>query len=262
MMRLNEIDAFAKGLIQEIPKVIGGIEIKNICHKSGERDSVTEVDQGLERFLTERILERFPDHQVLGEETYDPSKSYDRGHLWVIDPIDGTTNFVKQRNDYCTIICYFEENVPKLAYIYEVEKDHLYSAMENDRVYLNGVPIEKPEDARLKDKLISTDIRRVYENRRDLFHGLIEGSFGMRSVGTSGLDGSRVISGRFGAYLNQSGGPWDYAPFFLMCDLLGLHFSKLNGEEMELEGYSDYIVSTKRAYEDFAEIRDKIMNRE
>lgn len=258
MERLKDLDNFIKELIKEIPGLIASIEMGPVENKSGVRDLVTEVDKGVEKFLTTRILEKFPDHEILGEETYDKNKSYDGKNLWVIDPIDGTTNFVKQKNDYCTIISYFENGKPLLSYIYEVEKDDLYWAMAGDGVYLNDQALTSPSDKALKDSLVSTDIRRMNGNRPEFFQALLKESFGMRSVGTSGLDGSRVLTGRFGAYLNYRGGPWDFAPFFLMADLLDLVFVNLQGQKPDMFSYSDYIISTKSLYADFVKIRDHV----
>ncbi|MDO5028677.1 MAG: inositol monophosphatase family protein [Bacillota bacterium] len=258
MERIKEYDRFIKTLLKEIPKLIETIDMGPVENKTGIRDLVTEVDRGIEKFLTEKILEKFPDHQILGEETYDPEKTYDLKNLWVIDPIDGTTNFVKQRNDFCTLIAYFEDGQPILSYIYEVDKDDLYWAMAGDRVYLNDQPLEKPKDLALSQSIISTDIRRMNGNRPELFQGLLMESFGMRSVGTSGLDGSRVIAGRFGGYLNYRGGPWDFAPFFLMADLLDLVFVNLKGEKLDLSDYSDYIIANKKVYDDFKKISDQL----
>lgn len=258
MERLKEIDAFVKDLIKNIPGLIAGTRIEKIENKSSERDLVTEADKAVETYLTKKILERFPGHEILGEETYNPDRKYNKGNLWVIDPIDGTTNFVKQRDDYCTIICYFENGNPLLAYIYEIGKDDLYWAVSGDGVYLNDKRLEEPDNKSLRESIVSTDIRRMFRNRNDLFNKMVNESFGMRSVGTSGLDGSRVLSGRFGAYLNYSGGPWDFAPFFLMGQLLDLVFVKLNGDEVSLDGYSDYIICTKKVYEDFRKIMDEL----
>ncbi len=258
MERLKDLDKFIKELIKEIPGLIASIEMGPVENKSGVRDLVTEVDKGVEKFLTEKILEKFPDHEVLGEETYDKNKSYEGKNLWVIDPIDGTTNFVKQKNDYCTIIAYFENEKPMLSYIYEVEKDDLYWAMAGDRVYLNDQALESPRDKALNEALVSTDIRRMNGNRPEFFQALLKESFGMRSVGTSGLDGSRVLTGRFGGYLNYRGGPWDFVPFFLMADLLDLVFVNLQGEKPDMFSYSDYIISTKSVYADFVKIRDRV----
>ncbi len=254
MEHLLEYDEYIKSLLKDLPGIIKGIEIVTISEKSSERDLVTEVDQGVEKFLTDKIKEKFPTHTILGEETFIPDTIYDKKNLWVIDPIDGTTNFVKQKNDYCTLISYFEEGEPVLSYIYEVEKDDLYHSMKGHGVYLNNQRLENPENKSLFESLVSTDIRRMYLHKNDLFTKLVEESFGLRSIGTSGLDGSRVLSGRTGAYLNYSGGPWDFAPFYLMAKELDLVFVDLEGNEVSLDSYSGFIICTKKVFEDYKKV--------
>ena len=254
MEHIKQLDKYIQEIIRTIPDVIRGIEIVDIEQKSGERDLVTEVDKGVEEFLKEKILEKFPDHEVLGEETYDVDAQYDTKNLWVIDPIDGTANFVKQRNDFCTIISYFEDGEPMLTYIYEVTKDDLYHGMKDKGIFLNGEKLPKIENKSLFESMISTDIRRMYLHMPKLFEKIIKESFATRSVGTSGLEGSRVVSGRLGGYINYYGGPWDYSPFFLFSKEMGLVFKTLEGKNLEINsGYSNFILCTEKVYKELIE---------
>ncbi len=257
MENLKELDRFIKSSFRKVSKIIDKIEYK-VENKTNERDLVTEVDREMERLITEAIKSRFPDHTILGEETYNPEKDYSSDNLWVIDPIDGTTNFVKQFYDFSTLLAYFENGEPMLSYIYDIKKDELYSAMKGEGVYKNDEKIETPENLGLNETLISVDIRRTYQYMPELFGKLVMEGFGMRSVGGSGLDGIRVIEGRFGAYMNFSGGPWDFAPYYLFCDELGLVFKNLDGETPSLSGYSNYIIATSKVYEDFKKILDEL----
>lgn len=250
---LIEYDKYIKGILKEIPFLISETKLGDILEKSGERDLVTEVDKKVEKYITDKILEKFPDHEVLGEETYDINKKYDDENLWIIDPIDGTTNFIKQSYDYCTIISYFEKGKPQLAYIYDIQKGDLYHCIRGNGVYLNKDKLKKPENKGLKESLISTDIRRMYRERNDLFDRIVEKSFGTRSVGTSGLDGARVLTGKFGGYLNYTGGIWDYAQFILMAEELDLVLMNLEGEKLGIDGYTGYILSTKKVFEELIE---------
>lgn len=251
MGHIREYDEFIRKLIKRIPQVIKSIEIEKVDTKSGDRDLVTAVDKGLEEFLRTKILERFPDHEILGEETYDPEAEYSTKNLWVIDPIDGTTNFVKQRNDFCTIISYFENGKAMLTYIYEVMKDDLYHGIRNEGVFLNGVKLPKPKNIGLGEAILTTDIRRLYMYRNELFDIVARESFAVRSIGTSGLEGTRVATGRTGGYVNYTGGPWDYSPFFLFSRELGLVFKTLNGEDLEINsGYTNFILCTERVYKE------------
>lgn len=256
MEHLREYDKFIKGILKQIPFIEAEVQLNRasegleIHEKSGERDLVSEADLKIEKFIKESISDRFPNHEILGEESYNPDKNYNMKNLWVIDPIDGTTNYLKQSYDYCTLITYFEDGEAVLAYIYDICKDELFHSIKDNGVYLNEDKLEIPDNKGLSESLISTDIRRMYRERNDLFDRIVEKSFGTRSVGTSGLDGSRVLSGKFGGYLNYTGGPWDYAPFILMAKELDLVLATLEGKELGLEGYTGYILSTKKVFEE------------
>lgn len=259
MEHLKEYDKFIKSLLKEIPFILAEVKLASIYdgleikEKSGNRDLVSEADIRVEEFLIKNISERFPEHEILGEESYDINKNYDDTNLWIIDPIDGTTNFLKQGSDFCTIISYFENGKPLLGYIYDVTRGDLYHSMKGNGVYLNQDKLEIPENKGLSESLISTDIRRMYREKNDLFDRIVEKSFGTRSVGTSGLDGARVLAGKFGGYLNHTGGIWDYAQFILMAEELDLVLANLEGEKLGIDGYTGYILATKKVFEELIE---------
>lgn len=250
MQKLKDIDRAVQELLRTLPEVIRSFNIESVEEKTNERDLVTVADRGVEAYLTDRILKLFPDHQILGEESYEPEKDYSADRLWVIDPIDGTTNFVKQGCNFCTLLAYFEDGRPLLSYIYEPMEDRMVHAIADQGVFLNGKAIAKAKNLPMAQSLVSTDIRRMYRNNPDLFDRLVNESFAMRSVGTSGLDGCRVIEGRYGGYINYQGGPWDFAPFFLMAKELDLVFLTLDGREMNLNGYSNFILCNQQFYQD------------
>lgn len=247
---LVQIDTWMQDLLRTIPKLLEAIDIGDIEEKSNARDLVTAVDKGLEDYLTKAILERFPDHNILGEETFIADKVYDQTDLWVIDPIDGTTNFVKQGDQFCTLVAYFHDGEPLLSYIYEIRQDKLYHAMAGKGVSIDGELLEKPTNLHLHEVISSVDVRRMYINYEDLFSRLIHGSFATRAVGTCGLDTARVIDGRFGIYLNYLSGPWDYAPLFLMAKEMDLVFLKLDWTPMTLDHMGGFVLSTPQAYDD------------
>lgn len=254
MEKLVEYDQWIKKILVGIPNLIDSLEINEVETKSGERDLVTIADRKVETYLTENILNKFPDHAILGEESYEEDKIYDRCNLWVIDPIDGTTNFVKQGENFATMITFFHKGEPCLAYIYDIKKGSLLSSIRGHGVYLDGKKLEVFIDLSLKESLISTNIRRISKAYPKFFHGLVESSFGIRAFGSAGIDGWRVAAGKLGAYINYRGGPWDYAPFLLIAKELGLVLKDLNSEDIKLEGYSSFILAHPKVYEDMHEL--------
>ncbi len=257
MKDLASIDVWMQDILRTIPHFLEVTDIGEVQEKSNPRDLVTAVDKGLEDYLTQAILEKFPDHNILGEETYVKDKIYDKKDLWVIDPIDGTTNFVKQGDQFCTLVAYFHDGKPLLSYIYEIRRDKLYHAMAGKGVFLDGEPLATPKNLPLHEVISSVDVRRMFIFNEDLFGRLVRGSFATRTVGTCGLDGARVVDGRFGIYLNYLSGPWDYAPYFLMAQELDLIFLNLDHKPMSLDHMGGFILSTRQAYEDLYHSEDK-----
>ena len=100
-----------------------------------------------------------------------------RGYAWAIDPIDGTTNLVKQGKDYCLIVCLFYDGEPLLAYTYEFYQQKLYKAVQGQGVTINGVPLHVDKYHHLNDALISIDPKRA---RSELLKALISKSHGFR----------------------------------------------------------------------------------
>lgn len=252
---LEEIKGYVEEWICRIRQIPSEIEEVRVDRKSSYRDLVTQVDRTLENSFREHIKARYPEHEILGEESYQAGRSYADRHLWVIDPIDGTTNFVKQKDDYCCILSYFEEGICQLGYVYDFKSEILYSARRGEGVFQNGRRLIKPADRSLRDSLVSMDIRRLQETDSDLFNYLVKNAFSVRVIGSGGLDGMRVITGKLGAYVHVKGGVWDYSPFFLMAEELGLCFTDFDGKKPSHTSYSSFILANPSLHRELMEFR-------
>lgn len=220
--------------------------------KKNYRDLVTAVDKNVEKYLRERIEEYFPEAEIIGEESTDGCYQTSADEVWLIDPIDGTANFVKQREDYCIMLACFEQEKPMLAYIYNVHRDELTSAVRGKGVFVNGRKLDQPKNIGLKDAMISADIRRMAETV--LCTNLIEKSFDLRYIGSAGLDAAKVASGCFGGYFSpMAGGPWDFAPMILIAEELGLHLSTWDGQPLSIHRTTSFVLCTEQIYEDVRE---------
>lgn len=220
--------------------------------KKNYRDLVTAVDKSVEKYLRERILESFPEAEIIGEESTDGSYQTSAEMVWLIDPIDGTANFVKQREDYCVMIACFEKEVPVLSYIYNVYRDELTSAVRGKGVYINERKLDRPEDVELKNAMVSADIRRMSETK--LCRALIEKSFDLRYVGSAGLDAVKVAEGCFGGYFSpMAGGPWDFAPMILIAEELGLHLSTWEDQPLDIHKTTSFVLCTERIFRETRE---------
>ncbi len=115
-----------------------------IEEKGDFTDLVTHLDKQVQEMLTQQIQSRYQGDGILGEEGGDVSSIHE-GNVWVIDPIDGTTNFIAQKTDFAIMIAYFENGVGKFGIIYDVMRDKLFHGGDSFPVYCNQERLKKPE---------------------------------------------------------------------------------------------------------------------
>lgn len=256
---LQHIDAQIKAIICHIGKLVKGrkLDTQQVEEKKHARDLVTNVDKAVQDMLTKNILSIMPKAIVFGEESTEQLSHFDIPSLWILDPIDGTSNFVKQRKDYAIMLAYFENLVPKLSYIYDVEQEVLYSAVRGKGVFVNGEKIERVSNLTLNQSLASIFVRKFYEVGNQEHELLIREVFDVRFGGCLGIDAAKVATGQFGAFISPRIAPWDFAPFFLFAQEQDLHLSTFEGDTLDLHQVSSIIFSTKQFYEDWNTLKLK-----
>jgi len=134
-------------------------------HNKSAQDWVTNIDITIEKFLVENILKVMPEANFLAEENTHNIKGSD--HLFIIDPIDGTTNLIHQKQNFAISVAYYHQSQPQYGFVFDVMGDKLYKGISGDRAYLNGVPFSPNKNRRnepLKNGLLFGDIYR-----KDLF---------------------------------------------------------------------------------------------
>ncbi|WP_100403412.1 inositol monophosphatase family protein [Bacillus sp. FJAT-42315] len=220
--------------------------------KLNHKDLVTDIDKKVQDFFIQKITEAYPTHLIVGEESPELKISDDREHVWIIDPIDGTANFVKQQDHFCILVAYYEGDVGKLGYIFDVMNDDLYYAIENKGAFLNDQKLLPPEEIPLREGLISADVREWYG--KECFGRLAEESFDIRYFGCGGIDSIHVINGKFAAFVTSKAGPWDLAAQLVFAKELGLKVSHFDGSELHYLDCGDWVLSNKGAYSELLNI--------
>lgn len=253
-MDINTIDEQMKNWLVELREFIHTNREYKIEEKVDFRDLVSEVDIEVEKRLTKHIHSLPGTQTILGEETNE-DVDLNAEHLWVIDPIDGTSNFIKQADDYGILVAYFQNGEPILSYIYEVETNRLVSARKNHGVFVNGIKVSEPLNSKLNESLISINPRKM--NGTTLMGFLAENAFDLRFLGSSVSDTVRVIDGKYGAFVSPESEPWDRAPYILIADELGLKMSQFNGEDTSLYGDESFFIGTNAIFvELFDQMKD------
>lgn len=238
---------FAKGLAQDVGKIIrSNMNSLNWTKtKSGFYDIVTNVDVEIERMVKESVLSAFPNDSILGEETGTTKSSTSGKRLWVIDPIDGTTNFSKGIPHSCVSIAVVEENKPQIAVVYDPFMNELFEAVRGYGAKMNGAEIHVSDVSDLEHAIINTGYQYSAEKMREKVLKDYEAFFGrvraIRVFGSAVLDQCYVAVGRIDAFWEYSLKPWDVAAGSLIAKEAGAVVTGI-GEEFSI--YSNSILAT------------------
>ncbi|WP_110929288.1 inositol monophosphatase family protein [Bacillus massiliglaciei] len=247
MIPIKEMESSAKQWIREAgQRIIASFTTKiNIQAKSNPNDLVTNIDKETEEFFIGKIKERYPGHRILGEEGMGDEVRDLKGVVWIIDPIDGTLNFIHQQRNFAISIGVFEDGIGKFGMVYDVVLDELYHAVKGEGVFLNDVPLSKLTDGKLEESIVSLNASWVTENKRidhQVLAPLVHDVRGMRSYGSAALELAYVAAGRLDVYITMRLAPWDFAGGVLLVEEAGGEVSNVYGEELDfIDGGSLFV---------------------
>lgn len=209
-----------------------------ITHKS-QIDLVTEADHAAEQCVIDVIRASYPDHCFLAEERgrIDHSSS---PYLWIIDPLDGTTNFAHGFPAYCVSIGLEYNAQCVLGVVYDPTRDELFSATSGGGTRINGQTIRVSQTALLDQALLVTgfayNIRETPNNNLDHFARFALRTQGLRRTGSAALDLCYVAAGRFDGFWEVQLNPWDMAAGVVILREAGGRITNLRGESHSLYG--------------------------
>lgn len=230
---MNDKFIFAQQLIRQAGQLIKeqmALEIK-VETKSAATDLVTNVDKASQAFLVSEIHSHYPEDSFLAEEDNlktDPS----RGAVWVIDPIDGTVNFVTQEQDFAVMLAYLEDGVGQFGLIYDVMADKLYSGGKGIAVTCNEQVLPLVDRQPLEQSLVASNTRLYAQNAHHLAD-LFNRSLGVRNYGCAGLSMARVLAGQLWGYASYLC-PWDYLAAAIMGQELGYCLETFEGSAPDM----------------------------
>lgn len=217
--------------------------------KKGTIDLVTEADVAVERDIRDRLARYFPSHVVLGEEEAQSAPTESSGFRWIVDPIDGTTNFAHGLALFCVSIALEIEGRVDVGVIYDPMADELFTAERGEGARLNGKRIHVTSQASLIDALMVTGFPyTASEARREqlaAFAEFLAGSQAVRRLGSAALDLASVAAGRFEGFWEQGLHPWDVAAGALLVEEAGGMLSDFSGAAFDVFGKE--IVATNGA---------------
>ena len=207
-------------------------------------DFVTQVDRAAEQAIIEIVHRAHPEHAILAEESGD-SPGASAEFRWVIDPLDGTTNFIHGFPQYGVSIAVQHRGATAHAVVYDPGKNELFTASKGRGAFVNDRRMRVSKCAKLKDALVGTgfpfkELGRIDQYMKQL-RTLMGGCAGVRRAGAAALDLAYVAAGRLDAFWEMGLSPWDMAAGALMIQEAGGLVGDLSGESNYLE--SGYIAA-------------------
>lgn len=227
----------------------------SISFKEGWGNLVTETDVAIEEMLISKIKATFPDHQFLSEEGNSSHKDPDLAdHLWIIDPIDGTNNFVFNRDFSCVSIAYAEKGSILFGCVYDPFHDELYFAEKGKGTTLNGTKLLLPERAEDHRWIVSTDSSNTPKTIRNhlMTMSQLEPAPWVLMRGSAAMALSWIASGKIDVYFHHDIKAWDMAAGILIAVEAGAIGKQPDGSSIHFisnqvvvgsERYVDLIIS-------------------
>ncbi len=211
------------------------LDLLTVRHKS-LNDLVSEVDKTAEDAIIGVLKDSFPDHAILAEES---GKSGNSDYVWIIDPLDGTTNFLHGLPIYCVSIALMHKDSIQIGVIYDPTRNDLYVASRGEGAFLNERRLRVSRRDKLIDGLIGTGFPfRMFEHNvayLSMLRDMMKSCAGVRRPGAAALDLASVAAGRLDGFWEIGLSPWDMAAGVLLVQEAGGLVGDLEGENQYLE---------------------------
>jgi myo-inositol-1(or 4)-monophosphatase len=210
---------------------------KLTVRSKAQNDYVSEVDHASEDAIISVLRDAYPDHGILAEESGRNEAKSD--YVWVIDPLDGTTNFLHGFPQYCISIGLLHKGVPTQAVIFDTNRNELFTATRGVGAYLNDRRIRVSKTERLEAALMGTGFPfREVQNIDEYIHmmrNIMLATSGIRRPGAAALDLAWVAAGRIDGFWEIGLAPWDMAAGALLVREAGGLIGDLDGNDKFLE---------------------------
>ncbi len=202
-------------------------------------DFVTEVDHAAEQAIIDTLLTAYPGHGILGEETGREHGAKDSDFVWIIDPLDGTTNFIHGFPVYCVSIALSVKGKIEQAVIYDPTRNDLFTATRGRGAFLNERRIRVSKRTQLKDCLVSTGFPfrpgDNFKNYMAIMADVMQRTAGLRRPGAAALDLAYVAAGFTDGFFETGLSVWDVAAGSLLVTEAGGLVGNFTGEADFLE---------------------------
>jgi len=213
--------------------------------KKGDINLVTEADLASEALIMERIRSYYPKHSILAEESGEAVVAGDSAWKWIIDPLDGTTNYSHGYPCWCVTLALEHDGEVVVGVTFDPTRDELFSAERGRGASLNNKPIRVSKTEELSEALIVTGFPYDFKHRSNFERHLTEFLLHSRAVrrdGSAAIDMAYVACGRFDGFWEEGLNPWDMAAGLLLIEEAGGQVSRYDSSAFSI--YSPPILAT------------------
>lgn len=228
-------------------------------HYKSDIDLVTDADIASEKLISAGILERFPEQRLTGEEGARGGEN--SGYRWLVDPIDGTTNFAHGQPHWAVSICLEFEGDPVMGVVYDVPKREMFTAIAGRGAQLNGKPINVTSTDVLIRSMGATGFSYDITEREDsfvLWEAFSQNARAMRRYGAAALDMVWVACGRLDFYFEKPINNWDVSAGVIIAREAGATVTRLDGSTYHIDD-QEVCVSNSQVHDQVVElIRDTL----
>jgi myo-inositol-1(or 4)-monophosphatase len=197
--------------------------LRQIRYKGSPSNLVTEMDRQAEALVIDCLRSRFPDHAILAEEG--GARPGSSTHRWIVDPLDGTTNYAHGMPFFAVSIALEIEGTVQLGVVFDPNRDECFTVVRGEGAFLNGQPLRVSETPTLDESLLSTgypyDIRRTRDNNLAEHAAFMVRCRSVREMGSAAINLALVAAGRLDGFWELVLGPWDVAAGCLMVEEAG-----------------------------------------
>ncbi|MCI8622925.1 MAG: inositol monophosphatase [Provencibacterium sp.] len=237
--------------------LLGRISGEEQVHQKGAADFVTDTDLAVSRALSEGLLAALPGSGIITEEQPEHTFDYSRD-TWVIDPLDGTSNYIFNLRISAVSVALFREGKPVLGIIYDPYADEMFHAVRGKGAFLNGSPIHASAKTRLSEGLVAFGTSPYYRELSGVTFQKLQRVFArcidVRRCGSAALDLAAVACGRTAGFFEQILSTWDYAAGALLIAEAGGRVSRLDGSALRFDGKEPLVAAGPSVYEELLEL--------
>lgn len=231
-----------EALLKKVGKLFADRNAAAHTREKGVADYVTEVDFAVQQFIRRRLEELYPEVQFLSEEK--SNEEIDKnGLVWVLDPVDGTTNLIHDYRASVISLALMQKGSVVLGMIYNPYTDELFSAQKGKGSYCNGQKIEVSGAETMEKCLISIGTSPYYKEMAEknfkVFQAIFKDCQDIRRSGSAALDLAYVACGRIEAYFERNLKIWDYAAGMLLVRESGGQVTDYRGNDADTEMISN-----------------------